>query len=124
MVDPYLPVVDVASRSAGAVIFEHLEPRRFRALGPKPRQLGSCFSRVAKPSESSAIGELTVCPQDRSCIETGTEKVMLEAISGRCVIVFNLLAYSALGKGSVTFLRENIHDRLWSAGHGDSNYAE
>jgi hypothetical protein len=100
-VDVYLPIMGLASFSAGAIILrEQLERRRCRALEREARQLGFSFMRVAEPFEASAISELAVCPQESSCIETEVEELIQGMISGRQVFVFNLRAHSSFGEGS------------------------
>lgn len=99
--DVYLPIVGLASFSAGAIILrEQLERRRCRALEREARQLGFSFMRVAEPFEASAISEIAVCQQESSCIETEVEDLIQGTISGRQVFVFNLRAHSSFGEGS------------------------
>ena len=97
--DPTLPILGLASVSAGAVVAsEQLEQRRCRALEREARALGLSFVRLAEPDD---IAEgLVVRPHDSTCIATQLENVMQGTIGGRRVVVFNLRAYSAFGEGS------------------------
>lgn len=97
--DPSLPILGLASVSAGAVLAgEQLERRRCRALEREARELGLSFVRSAEPDDiaDGLVGR----PHDSTCIATRLENVMQGTVGGRRVVVFNLRAYSAFGEGS------------------------
>ena len=84
MLDVFLPIMGVVFFSVGAIVLGNLlERRRCRALKQEARQLGFSFVSVAKLSDGSAIGELTVLLGESSSpavanLQVSDERIVLK----------------------------------------------